>query len=172
MTATLDEEVPTLDLSDLQIEEDKPTPSRTRKPRSDAGQPRGRRASTGLLAEQLLIPWGTVALAASQAVPLVSAVMIERGEPTMKALVEIASGHPKMLGALKKAAKAGPASEIFQTGAMLLLATAIETGRIPPDVGLAQRTGMTDLYYEVHPDRVPDTAEQPVPSMPFSAPGL
>lgn len=172
MTATLDQEVPSLDLTDLQIDEE-PTPTRTRKPRSDAGKPRGRRSpSVGLLADQLLIPWGTVALAASQAVPLVSAVMLDRGEATMKALVEIASDHPKMLGALKKAAKAGPASELFQTGAMLLLAAAIETGRVPVDASIAQRTGLTNMYYDVHPDRAPDVEKVNTSAMPFSAPGM
>ena len=174
MTPLMDDDIPDLDISNITVDEE-PTPTRTRKPRSDKGQPRGprgsRKVSNGLLAEQLLIPWATISFAASQAVPLVSAVMLERGEVTMKALVEIASGHPKMLNALKRAARVGPASELVQTGAMLLLAIAIETGRVPHDAMIAQKTGLTDLYAQVHPTEGDEQATQATPAnvdFPFS----
>lgn len=158
-----------LDLSGLEIEEE--TPKRTRKPRADAGKPRGRRPSNSALKSQLLVPWATVALAVSQPLPLVGAVMTVRGEPTIDALLSLAADHPKMMAALKTAAKAGPASELLQTGALMLMAAMIEIGRIKPDVGVAQATGLTGMYYEIHPDQAP---EQETPEFPFSSmpPGM
>jgi hypothetical protein len=164
-----------LNLDDIQIDE-APAPVRTRKPRSDAGVPRtaGGRMSRGALAEQLLIPWAGLTLAVSQPLPLVGAVLADRGEATTKALVELASGHPKMMAALKKAAKAGPASELVQTGAMLLLAVAIETGRVPAEAALAKRSGLTAAYYQLHPERAPqqDESATPFTDTPFAAPGV
>ena len=167
----ISEELPTdldLDFSGLEIEED--TPKRTRKPRADAGKPRGRRPSNAALKSQLLVPWATVAIAVSQPLPLLGAVMTVRGEPTIDALIGLAADHPKMMAALKTAAKAGPASELLQTGALMMIAAAIELGRIKPDMGVAQATGLTSMYYELHPDQIPQ--EDNPPEFPFTAPGM
>lgn len=168
MTTAFDD-APDLDLSGLQIEEDVPSPKRTRRPRSDAGVPRGR-MSTGMLAEQLLAPWATLTLVVSQPLPLVGAVMADRGEATTKAIVELSKGHPKMLAALKKAAKAGPGSEVAQTAAMIGIALAIELGRIAPDSSIAQKTGMSEVYYALHPDQAPEQSPDTNTTFPFSAP--
>lgn len=166
---SIDDTMAELNFDELQIEES-PTPVRTRKPRSDAGQSRTGRVGRTALAEQLLVPWAGLAAAVSQPLPLVGAVLLVRGEATTKALVDLAKGHPKMLAALNKAAKAGPASELIQTGALLVMAVAIETGRIPADMPLAQRAGldgqsMTDVYYSLHPDRMPVPED-----IPYTAP--
>jgi hypothetical protein len=164
------EELPTdldLDFSGLEIEEE--APKRTRKPRADAGKPRGRRPSNATLKSQLLVPWATVALAVSQPLPLVGAVMTVRGEPTIDALLALAGDHPKMMAALKTAAKAGPASELLQTGALMMMAAMIEIGRVKPDMGIAQASGLTGMYYELHPDQAP---EEEAPQFPFTAPGM
>ena len=150
-----------LDFTGLQVEED--VPKRTRKPRADAGKPRGRRPSNANLKTQLLVPWATIALAVSQPLPLLGAVMTVRGEPTVDALIHLAEGHPKMMAALKTAAKAGPASELLQTGALMMLAATIELGRIKPDMGIAQATGLTGMYYELHPDKAPEQEEAEFP---------
>jgi len=168
MTTSFDD-MPELDLSELEIEETvTAAPPRTRKPRSDAGKPRAARRKISGLADQLLVPWATLTLAVSQPLPLVGAVLADRGEATTKALVDLASDHPKMLAALQKAAKAGPASELVQTGAMIVLAAMIEIGRIPPDMPIAQKAGMTDAYYQLHPDRIPDAPDVPAQGMPFN----
>lgn len=164
------EELPTdldLDFTGLEIEED--TPKRTRKPRADAGKPRGRRPSNATLKSQLLVPWATVALAVSQPLPLVGAVMTVRGEPTIDALLALASDHPKMMAALKTVAKAGPASELLQTGALMVMAAMIEIGRVKPEMGVAQASGLTSMYYELHPELAPEVPEQ---EFPFTAPGM
>lgn len=162
MTATLEDE---LDLSGLQIEEE--APSRTRKPRSDAGQPRKPRTPrTGPLIEKLLVPWATLTTLAAGPLPMTASVMAMRGEPTITALVQMAQGHPKMMAALEKVGKVGPASELIQTGTLLLLAIAVETGRLPIDHPVSVRSGMADLYAQTHPSD--DDAENQ--SSPFGPP--
>lgn len=157
-----------LDFTGVEIEED--APRRTRKPRADAGKPRGRRPSNAALKTQLLVPWAGIALMVSQPMPLLGAVMTVRGEPTVDALLNLAADHPKMMAALKTAAKAGPASELLQTGALMMVAAAIELGRIKPDMGIAQASGLTAMYYELHPELSEEVQEQS--EFPFTAPGM
>lgn len=181
MTAPVDE-FADIDVDSITIEED--APKRTRRPRSDKGQTRTSGRGRTALADELLVPWATIAAIVSQPLPLVGAVMLTRGEATTKAMVSLAKGHPKMLAALNKVAKAGPASELVQTGALMLAAVAIETGRIPADSSFAQRlainedgVSLTDAYYQLHPDRLPQE-ENPdfpfggVPDNPLVPPGM
>lgn len=172
MTTT--EEIPDIDLSSLQIDEVEEKP-RTRRTRSDAGQPRGTRRGDGALQTQLLIPWAGITTAVSAALPMTGFVLENRGEPTVKALVDWSADHPKMKAALKTVAKAGPASELVQTFALVMMAVAMETGRIPVDNTLARRLQMTDMFYEFHPDRAPEgyaesRAAAPNTDTPFTAP--
>lgn len=149
-----------LDLSGLELTED--APSRTRKPRSDAGKQRKPRTPrTGPLIEKLLVPWATLTTLASGPLPMTASVMAMRGEPTMSALVQMAQGHPKMLAALEKVGKVGPASELIQTGALLLLAVAVETGRLPVDHPVSERSGMADLYRSTHHNDAGSVADAP-----------
>lgn len=160
MTATLEDELD-LDLTGLQIEED--APSRTRKPRSDAGKTRRPRTPrTAPLIEKLLVPWATLTTLASGPLPMTASVLAMRGEPTISALVQMAQGHPKMMAALEKVGKVGPASELVQTGTLLLLAIAVETGRLPIDHPVSVRSGMADLYEQTHPSKEVDS-DQPSP---------
>lgn len=135
-------------------EDDAPPPSRTRKPRSDKGKPRGTRgtraSSARKVADDLLVPWATIAAGVAMTAPTLSAVMLMRGEKTMDSVVSLASGHPRMMQALQKASKAGPAAELVQTGFMMVLAAGLDFGRIPPEHPMAIATGLTDVYAQTH----------------------
>lgn len=131
--------------------------TRTRKPRADKGMPRGRRAFTKNLANELLVPWAKMAQTLAFGAPTISAVLLSRGEKTVDALVSIAGDHPRMMAALKQASKIGPASELAETVAHIGIAAALDFGRIPPTHPVAILTGVADLYNEVH------QTEQPLP---------
>lgn len=190
MTSLDDIDFDNIEIKEVEADLNGGPPKRTRKPRSDKGQPRGTRSSggprgTAALADKLLVPWGAVGMGLSQAVPLVGAVWIVRGESSTRALVDLAKTHPKMLAALNKLAIAGPASELAQTGLMLGLALAMEMGRVAPDSPLAQKlrfdeagASMTDAYFSLHPEKMEHETSgeqfpysQP-PDSPFSAPGF
>lgn len=145
------------------------TPKRTRRPRSDKGVPRGtgtRRTGSRnkVLVDELLVGWAGFSTAFAMTLPTVSAVMLTRGEQTMTALVGIAGNNPRMLAALKKASKVGPAMELGRTVAEILVAASLDSGRMPPEHPMAILLGVADLYRQVHPD-------MPVPGGPSSPPG-
>lgn len=168
-TATAIDDELDIDLSGLTIDED--IPVRTRRPRSDAGKTRKPRTPrTGPLIEKLLIPWATLTTLASGPLPMTASIMAMRGEPTISALVQMAHGHPKMMAALERVGKVGPASELVQTGTLLLLAIAVETGRLPVDHPISVRSGMADLYQQTHPDTadIGNTSFQPPPGMTYA----
>jgi hypothetical protein len=135
---------------------------KTRKRRSDAGQPRGPRGSTGpraprtastaKLETELLLPIATLAKALSFSLPTVAAVLVARGEATSKALVQYAQGHPKMLAALQSVSKVGPAGEIIETLAMILIAGSLDMQRMHPMHPIAQITGISAIFAEMHPN--------------------
>jgi hypothetical protein len=138
-------------LSDIPEEE---PPKRTRRPRSDKGQPRTTRRTTNKqLADDLLAPWAMIASGIAFTSPTTSAVMLQRGEEVTKALVQIAGTNPKMLAALKKTTAVGPAVTLGRTGIEMITALMLDVGRIPPEHPLSAMLGVTDLYYQVHPER-------------------
>lgn len=104
------------------------------------------------LAQELLDPLAKIAMALSFTAPTASAVLIERGEKTATALVGIAAGHPKMLAALQRATKVGPAADLVETAIMMAIAVSLDMGRIPPEHPLAGLTGVGALYQAVHPE--------------------
>lgn len=138
---------PDIDLSSASLE-DTDTP-RTRKPRSDAGKPRGRAASTKSLQEDLLVPWAMLASSVAMVAPTASAVLLKQGEQTVNAIIGIAKDHPKMMAALKKAGKMGPGVHIANTVLCTGIAVALDFGRIPPEHPLAVNLGVSDVYNEV-----------------------
>ncbi len=105
--------------------------------------------NTTRLANDLVNPIAKVAVALSFTMPTVSAVLIERGEATANALVGIAGGHPKMLKALERATKVGPATDLVETGLMIGIAFALDTRRIQPEAPLAVITGVGALHRKV-----------------------
>lgn len=138
-------------------------PTRTRKPRADKGQPRGPRggprASTrGKLATDLLDPLAKLAQGLAFIAPTVSAVIVSRGEKVTTALVEIAKDHPKMLAALQRASQIGPASDLVEFGFMVVIAGAMDFGRIPPNHPLGMITGVSHFYHMTH--QTPDTPDE------------
>lgn len=141
-------------------------PKRTRRQRSDKGVPRTggtRRTTNKQLTEDLLVPWALFAQGAGMMVPTVSAVMLERGEKTVGAFVSIAGKHPAMLAAMKKASVIGPGIEIANTLMQMLVAGAMDLGRIPPEHPMAAMTGVAELYAQVHPDMFEQTAANSMP---------
>lgn len=147
-------------LSDLPPESsDDDVPAKTRKPRSDKGVPRGTRASGGRpskstslkkLADDLLVPWGMLWAGASMSTPTLSAVMLARGEKTVDAVVSMAAEHPRMLKALQRGAKLGPATVIAETLFTGIIAAGMDFGRIPPDSPVGMATGLSEVYAQTH----------------------
>lgn len=119
---------------------------------STAKASQGRTPTNSRLAQELLDPLAKIAMALSFTAPTASAVLIERGEKTATALVGIAAGHPKMLAALQRATKVGPAADLVETAIMMAIAVSLDLGRIPPDHPLAGLTGVGALYAAVHPE--------------------
>jgi len=152
MTTDIDIDLASATFEDVEATEQ--TPTRTRKPRSDKGQargPRGRAASVKGLAEDLLVPYAMLASGLSFGAPTVAAVMMQRGEKTVDAFLAIAKEHPKMLTALKKASKMGPATELATTVVQIGIAAALDFGKLPPEHPMAVTMGITELYAMVHP---------------------
>ena len=154
---------------------DELAPRRTRKRRSDAGQPRkpgaprGRRASSTRVANNLLQFWGIVAAGLAPRSPTGAAILISRGEMTCAALVEIAQRHPKMLKALEAMGNVGPVAVVAQTAMEVTLAVAMDLGKLPPEHPMAQGLGLTETYMRMHPDYgryVPPEDERPQQTQP------
>lgn len=130
-------------------------PKRTRKRRSDAGKPRSsgtgtRRTSSSKLADELLVPYSQLAKSLAFSSPTLAAVLMERGEKTTRALVQIAEKHPRMLEALKKTSQIGPAADIGETLVMAVIALQMDLGRIPPSHPIAVALGVAPLYEAMH----------------------
>jgi hypothetical protein len=134
--------------------------SRTRKPRSDKGKTRGPRGGTTTatrgrstsdkkLADDLLNPWGKGIKAVAFAAPTLAAVMTQQAETTMTAIVSLAS--PKMKAALTKVSRIGPGADLVEAIAMMIVAGAMDFGRIPPASPIAIVTGVQQFYDLVHP---------------------
>lgn len=116
---------------DASTTESQDSGKRTRKPRSDKGQARATSStSTKKLANELLNPWAKLSKALALPFPTVAAVMATRGENTMDALVSIASGHPRMLAALTKASKVGPAADLAETAMYIVVAAMLDLGKL------------------------------------------
>jgi hypothetical protein len=127
---------------------------RTRQPRSDKGVPRTpRAASNKALIEDLLVPYAIIAEGLSLVAPTAAAVLVDRGEKTVAALVKIGARHPAMLNAMRKASVLGPGSELATTVFYAIIAGALDIGRIPPEHPLSVNTGVGQLYMEMHPER-------------------
>lgn len=171
--------MPDIDLDSAYIDDapdDTPAPERTRKPRADKGKPRGprtgargpRTSSAKKIADDLLVPWGTLAAGVAMTAPTLSAVMLMRGEKTADALVSIAQKHPRMLKALQKGAESVAMFELAQTGFLMVVAGGMDLGRIPPDAPIAAGLGLDRLYAEVHPP----LEDNPVSGYPMGPPAM
>jgi hypothetical protein len=92
--------------------------------------------------------------------PTVGAVIIARSEVTSKALVKFAEGHPKMMAALKRVSKVGPASEVIETIAMCLVAAQMDMGNLDVDHPLGKLTGVSAIHMEMMQHMYTEQAEQ------------
>lgn len=179
------EPMPELDLSTATIDDatEEEAPTRTRKPRSDKGKPRGPRSTGGTsgrrsksaivnqITDDLLVPYAGLAASLALVAPTVSGVLLARGEKTVGAVVNIASKNPRMLAALQKASQVGPAVEIAETLLMVGIAGAMDFGRMPPEHPLGMALGVSAVYAETHDmSQMPQAAPSGMPFMPFPAP--
>jgi len=158
-TAT-DEPADSTSPREIEVPDDDEIPTRTRKPRSDKGKPRGPRGTTTprtggrstsdkKLAEDLLNPYAKVIKGIAFAAPTLAAVLTYKGEASMNALVALAS--PKMKAALSNVARIGPGADLIEVIAMGFVAGAMDFGRIQPGSMVAQATGVQEIWDLVHP---------------------
>lgn len=147
-------EFPPIDSAILEADAEPVAEKKTRRRRSDAGQSRGSRApratNTARLEKELQTPIAHLAKALSFSLPTVGAVLIARGEATSKALVAFAQGHPKMLEALSRVGKVGPASELIETLAMCVIAANLDMGKMSPGNPVATLTGVSSIHMEIN----------------------
>lgn len=162
----VDVEFPPFEAAEL--EDQPPVEKKTRRRRSDAGQPRGTRSGAGSrapratttkkLEEDLLVPIAMFSRGIALALPTTGAVLMARGEQTSRAIVRFASSRPKMLEALKRGSEIGPTVEVAETLAMCFIAAQLDLGRMDPGSPIAQLTGVSAIYEEMH-----GLMQQPVP---------
>lgn len=197
MTATTEvDEVPDY-LSGAVMEDDEPPPKRTRRRRSPAtdedGTPRTRQPRNAKLQEELLEGYVSLATDFATVMPTVSGVLIHRAERTVDGIVKLASGHPRVMKALRTSAKFTNGADILQTVFLVVVAAAIDLGRIDVasplldtlgDVQIAkgpdgralrdpagrivkERMTLRDIYETMHGD---SGTPMPEPASPFTPP--
>lgn len=175
----VDVEFPPFEAAEL--EDTPPAEKKTRRRRSDAGQPRGARSGAGSrapratttkkLEEDLLVPIAMFSRGIALALPTTGAVLMARGEQTSRAIVRFASSRPKMLEALKRGSEIGPTVEVAETLAMCFIAAQLDLGRMDPGSPIAQLTGVSAIYEEMHEHMTPaggNPGEQPVTPDPMA----
>lgn len=84
----------------------------------------------------LMMGAGKLAGTMAAAAPVTSVTIGHKAPPAIAALVRVASDHPKFLEGLEAVAKAAPWIEIGEFVAALILAVAVDMGRLAP-VGIA-----------------------------------
>lgn len=173
------------DIPESELPPEESAPRRTRKPRADKGVPRGARTPGGTrrprgttqakIAQDLLTPIASIAVALSMTHPTAGAVLLQRGENVANAFVEIASKHPKMLKALQAASDIGPMVTVIETGVAVATAFAVDSGNMAPDTPIAAMLGITELHAQVRGDphkatngAPPDPSANGSPPPPFA----
>lgn len=137
MTATLTEtdELPDY-LSSATLEDDD-APKRTRRRRKPASDddatPRTRAPRNSKLSEELLEGYVSLATDFATVMPTVAGVLIHRAERTVDGIVSLAQGHPRVMKALRTSAKFSKGADVLQTVFLVIVAAAIDIGRIPVD---------------------------------------
>lgn len=156
------------DTSDVPVGED--GPKRTRRPRSDKGKPRGPRGAANTkdrkLADDLLGPWGIIIKALAVPMPTVAAVMSKRAEKSTAAIVALAP--PKLKAQLERVSKVGPAGDLAETVAMMIVAGMLDIGKLEPGTPLAMLTGVQELFDLTHEPVPQDPGEQSFPTAPVT----
>jgi len=94
-------------------------------------------------------PMAKLGAALSFSFPTAGAVIVARAEVTSKALVEFAQGHPRMLAALTRISKVGPATEVVHTIAMCMIAAQMDIGKLDPAHPMGQLTGVSSIHFEM-----------------------
>lgn len=135
MTATLEtDEMPDYLSGAVLEDEEEVKPKRTRRPRRAAtdedGAPRARAPRNAKLQEELLEGYVSLATDFATVMPTVSGVLIHRAERTVDGIVKLASGHPRVMKALRTSAKFTNGADVLQTVFLVVVAAAIDLGRI------------------------------------------
>lgn len=110
-----------------------PTPRTPRVPRSDK------------LKEELLEPFISLATDLATVAPTVSGVLIVRAEKTVDGVVDLASGHKRTLAALHKVAKVSKGTDVLETVLLVLVAAAVDSGRLPLASPLLDNIGHVEI---------------------------
>jgi hypothetical protein len=176
------EEFPGLDLDNATFEvdgvekvtaekpDDAPRRTRMRRQRSDAGIPRGTRngstrasktATPAQLTKNLEDLFAKIAMVLSVQSPTAALVMVDRGTANAQALVTIAQSHPRMMAALTRASQIGPASDLIQTGIMLVVALRLDAGVMSHENPLAKVTGVGAYWERLHLSDLETTDDGP-----------
>lgn len=116
------------------------------------GNPPGRpprAAGEKALAEALADPMTKLAAAVSFALPTTGAVIGHRAAVTSTALVRYAADKPRMLAALKRVSNVGPASELVETLAMVIIAAQLDIGKLDPNHPLPTLTGVSRIHTDI-----------------------
>jgi hypothetical protein len=100
---------------------------------------------TGKLKEELLEPYVELAANLAIAAPTVSGVLILRAEKTVDGLVDLASGHPRVLAALKKATKASKGADVVETVLLVMVAAAVDMGKVPAAHPILDKIGHSEI---------------------------
>lgn len=97
------------------------------------------------LKEQLLEPYVSIASDLSTVAPTTAGVLIIRAEKTVDGLVDLASGHKRTMAALRKAAKGSKAVDVIETVLMIVIAAAVDFGRLPLESALLDTIGHVEI---------------------------
>lgn len=108
--------------------------------------PRGN--SSAKLQEELLESYVSLATEVAIAAPTVSGVLIARAESTIDGMMSLANGHPKVMAALRKTAKVSKLVDVLQTIVLIVVAAAVDFGRIPADSYLLDTLATVEIKRE------------------------
>lgn len=131
---------------------------RTRRPRKpkvdpETGEPvpPTTRAPRGAkLKEELLEPFVSLATDVATFAPTVSGVLIVRAERTVDGMVDLATGHKRTMAALQKVAKVSKGTDVLETVLLVLVAAAVDVGRIPLGSPLLDNIGHVEIQRDDH----------------------
>lgn len=89
---------------------------------------------------------------AGPVLPVTGYIILEDAEAFTQAALNLAKRHPKIIGALEKAAQVGPGITIGRFMVKLGVAMNVDSGRMQPDSAISNMMGVYAAWQVVHPD--------------------
>jgi hypothetical protein len=175
-------------------------PRRRRQPRLDENgepiAPTPRAPRNAKLNEDLLEFTVSFASDISAVAPTAAGVLISRAEQTVDGLMALAAGKKRTTAVLRKVASVSKVTELLTTLMMVIVALAVDFGRIDSNSPILDNIGFTelvrdqsgklsrddrgmavkdrktirDIYNTMHPDEPTEPPDQSMPSMPAWSP--